>query len=343
MAAFTTADANKLTECMHWLNVWFSNNLLAPVQGECSYIPEEIDRLSRQIKAASDHLASFSLKHDGVDLEDVHLSVYKQAVIVGRQRIAADIERRGEHVHHGPLKSSLQRELEPLDRLIGQEWFHITPSLVMPRLTSFLSLQRAEILLDRSEPEAALSPRVYDEKFHILQAPDLFQKDLHYFRKRCELRGNSVAAAFIDIDDFKKRFNKPHGNDRIDRDVLPRFMETLESHVFGRGFGYRQGGDEYLVLLPSVSFESAVSVLDELRQKLADLNYPGILERTTVSIGMCLVGPGCFLTDKEVRERATKASAHAKEPEKEKPKKNCIATYRGTRFRTEDLYVAAPT
>lgn len=342
MAAFTTADASTLNMCMHWLNIWFSENLLSPVTTECSYTAEEIDRLSRQIEAAARHLASFSQKYDSVDLDDVHLPVYKQAVIVGRQRIARDIERRGQHVHHGGLKSVLQKEIEPYDRLIGQEWFHYTPSVVIPRLTGFISLQRAEMLLMRSELAAALSPRVYDEKFHILQAPDLFQKDLHYFRKQCDLRGSSVAAAFIDIDDFKKRFNSPYGHDRIDRDVLPRFMETLESHVFGRGYAYRQGGDEYLALLPSVSLEAALSMLDELRQKVADLVYLGIPERTTVSIGLCLVGQGCFLTDNEVRERATKASAHAKEPEKDKPRKNCIGTYRGNRFRLEDLYVAEP-
>ena len=54
--------------------------------------------------------------------------------------------------------------------------------------------------------------------------------------------------------------------------------------------------------------------------------------RTTVSVGICLVGDGCFLTDAEVRERATKASAHAKEPEIDKPTKNCIATYRDGQF-----------
>ena len=343
MAIFTTDDRNKaLNMGMHWLNVWFSSNLLAPVQSECGYTSEEIDQVRRQIKAAANHLASFSQRNDDVDLDDIHLPIYKQAVIVGRQRIAADIERRGQHIHHGGIKSVLQNELEPYDRLIGQEWFQNTHSMVIPQLTAFISLQRAEMLLMQSEPAAALSPRVYDEKFHILQSPDLFQKDLHYFRRRCDLRGSSTAAAFIDIDDFKKRFNSPYGNDRIDRDVLPRFMETLESHVFGRGYGYRQGGDEYLILLPSVSLDGAISILDELRQKFAELEYLNIPERTTVSIGLCHVGQGCFLTDKEVLEKATKASAHAKQPEKDKPRKNCIATYRGSRFRSEDLYVAAP-
>jgi hypothetical protein len=106
----------------------------------------------------------------------------------------------------------------------------------------------------------------------------------------------------------------------------------------------RQGGDEYLVLLPSVSSEAAVALLDELRRKLADLAYPSIEERTTVSIGLCLVTPRSLLTDREdreVRERATAASAYAKGTE-DQPRKNCIATYRGARFLQHDLYIAAP-
>ena len=127
-----------------------------------------------------------------------------------------------------------------------------------------------------------------------------------------------------------------------DRDVLPRFMETLEGHVFGRGFAYRQGGDEYLLLLPSVSLEPALDFLEDLRQKVEALSFRGIPERTTISIGLCLVGADCFLTNKEARERATRASAHAKIPELGKPQKNCVATYRGVQFRLEDLYVARP-
>jgi diguanylate cyclase (GGDEF)-like protein len=342
MAVFTIDDINTLNMGMHWLNFWFSHNLLTPVRNECSYTTEEIDRVSRQIDAASAYLGTSSQCGDIVELDDMLLPIFKQAVIVGRQRIAEDIERRGQHIHHGGIKSALQNELEPYDRLIGQEWFQNTQSMVIPQLTAFISLQRAETLLIQTEPAAALSPRVYDEKFHILQAPDLFQKDLHYFRTQCNLRGSSTAAAFIDIDDFKKLFNSQYGNDRIDRDVLPRFMETLESHVFGRGYGYRQGGDEYLMLLPSVSLDGAINILDELRQKLAELEYRNIPERTTVSIGLCHVGQGCFLTNKEVREKVTKASAYAKQPEKDKPGKNCIATYRGSRLRSQDLYVAAP-
>jgi diguanylate cyclase (GGDEF)-like protein len=239
------------------------------------------------------------------------------------------------------LKGKLQKELEPYDLLIGHEWFHQTPLMKMPKLTDFLSLQRAEERLFGQLKDNELSKREYDEKFHILQAPTRFQKDLDYIRRQCELRGSSIAAAFIDIDDFKK-FNSEYTNERVDRDVLPRVMETMEAHLFARGFAYRQGGEEYLALLPSVSLEEAVRILDQLRLKLSEIKYLGIPDRTTVSIGICHVGDGCYLTDAEVRDRANKASAFAKVPESGKPKKNCVATYRGVQYRPEDLYIAAP-
>jgi hypothetical protein len=98
MAVFTSADISTLNMCMHWLNVWFSDNLLAPVKSECSYTAEEIGQIIGQIKAASDHLASFPGGHDRGYLEDVHLPALKRAVVVGRLRVAADIERRGQNV-----------------------------------------------------------------------------------------------------------------------------------------------------------------------------------------------------------------------------------------------------
>src|SRR5207247_1311212 len=129
--------------------------------------------------------------------------------------------------------------------------------------------------------------REYDEKFHMLQSPALFLPDLRYFRAKCELRDRPLAVAFLDIDGFKK-FNEVHTETKVDRNLLPRFTQALEAHVYHHGYAYRQGGDEYLVLLPSLSKEFAIAFLDELRLKLASLKYPEIDGSTTVSIGLCL-------------------------------------------------------
>lgn len=123
----------------------------------------------------------------------------------------------------------------------------------------------------------------------------------------------------------------------MDRNLLPRFMQTVEAHVFHHGYAYREGGDEYLVLVPSLSKNLAIAFLDELRCKLAALKYPEIEGPTTVSIGVCIVEPDCPLTDRELRDRASRAKQFAKENGR-----NCIALYDGVRFTPEELRVVKP-
>ena len=121
-----------------------------------------------------------------------------------------------------------------------------------------------------------------------------------------------MGVAFIDIDEFKVLFNSRHGETKVDRNVLPRFMRSLEAHVAFHGQAYRQGGDEYMILLPGMSRELAITFLDELRHKQAALDYPDVEERTTISVGLCVADPDCPLTDRELREKANAAEAFAK-------------------------------
>jgi diguanylate cyclase (GGDEF)-like protein len=114
-------------------------------------------------------------------------------------------------------------------------------------------------------------------------------------------------------------------------------MQILEAHVYHHGYAYRQGGDEYLVLLPSLSKELAIAFLDELRRKLAAAKYPEIKGEATVSIGVCFAEPDCPLTDRELRDRANQAKKFAKEQGK-----NCIATYPGPRLAPGELQIVAP-
>ena len=81
----------------------------------------------------------------------------------------------------------------------------------------------------------------------------------------------------------------------------------------------------------------AIAFLDELRGKLAKLEYPDIQGPTTVSTGLCVVEPDCPLTDRELRDRAGQAKQFAKEHGK-----NCIATFKGPRFTTDELIVVSP-
>jgi diguanylate cyclase (GGDEF)-like protein len=257
----------------------------------------------------------------------------KQALLRYRRWRAAHTEGLTEKTFHLALAETLEQEVRALDALVNEEWFQRIEPLRLPRLKDYLPVQYVEAA---GASQAQLLPRQYDEKFHVLQAPNLFLPDLAYFRARCEDREAPLAVAFLDIDHFKQ-FNTDHTEPKIDRNLLPRFMQALEAHVFHHGYAYRQGGDEYLVLVPSLSRPLAVAFLDELRCKLAGLTYPDVPGKTTVSVGLCVVGPDCPLTDREVRDRASRAKQFAKDRGR-----NRIATYDGPRFIAEELRVVSP-
>lgn len=217
--------------------------------------------------------------------------------------------------------------------MVGTDWFERIEALRLPRAKDFLPIQYIE---QSATGQGELPPRQYDEKFHTLQAPALFLPDLAYFRARCEVRDAPLNVAFLDIDDFKT-FNSDHGETKVDRNLLPLFMQTLEAHVYHHGFAYRQGGDEYLVLLPSLGKELALAFLGELRRKLAAVQYPDISGAPTVSFGVCCAEADCPLTDRELRDRANRAKKFAKDHGK-----NCIATYEGRRLVPGELRVVRP-
>ena len=264
------------------------------------------------------------------------LPLFKRIILLYRRDWAAHTERYTEKTFHLELAATLEEEVKALAALTAVESFVRIERLRLPRLKDFLPVQFIEAA---SISQASFLPRQYDEKFHILQAPQLFLPDLGYFRAKCEDRETPLAIAFVDIDDFKQKFNTPHGETKVDRNVLPRFMQAIEAHVFHHGYAYRQGGDEYLILLPSLSRPLAIAFLDELRRRLADLSYPDVAEKTTVSIGLCIADSDCPLTDQELLDRANRAKQFAKRSDK-----NCIATYRGSRLVNEELEVVkAPT
>jgi diguanylate cyclase (GGDEF)-like protein len=140
---------------------------------------------------------------------------------------------------------------------------------------------------------------------------------------------------YLDIDDFK-RFNSTYSETIVDVVVLPRFMKALESSTFGKGHAYREGGDEYVLLLPNAG-PSVLQDLDNLRQRVANLAYRGVDLRTQVSIGLCIIGPDCYLTDAEVKQKANLAKEFAKQSGK-----NCIATYSDESFEADGLSIVSP-
>jgi diguanylate cyclase (GGDEF)-like protein len=332
-----------LDNCLSWFQADFRQSIVSLIETQLpNYaLPSEIrsvlecwEQIRQQVEATP------SLEVDIAGFFENQLagalggpSLFKQMILRYRRQRAAQTEVYREKTFHAGIIQTLEEEISSLDAVAATDWFQKIEPAKLPRSKDFLPIQYIE---QSAISQVELAPRQYDEKFHILQAPALFLQDLAYFRAKCEIRDASLTVAFLDIDDFK-RFNSDHSETTIDRNLLPRFMQTLEMHLYHHGFAYRQGGDEYLVLLPSLSKELAIAFLDELRCKLAALKYPEIGRTTTVSIGVCLAEPDCPLTDRELRDRANQAKKFAKEHGK-----SCIATYEGPRLKAEELRVVRP-
>ena len=255
--------------------------------------------------------------HLTMELDEELLPLLKRVILEKRRFEAERVERATAKTHNAELIMQLESELTPFDEFLQLSWIReVTPDK-LPRPADFLSVQT----IVASQGDVQRPPREYDEKFHILQAPKLILEDLRYYRYLCGTRDVPVIVAYLDIDDFK-RLNSKYGEVEVDRRILPRFMQVLEEQVFEHGFAYRHGGDEYAVIIPNLDVTLATSFFEILRRRVSELTYAGIEERTTISVGVCSVTSDCFLTDREILQRANQAKDFAKSNGK-----NCIANY----------------
>jgi len=315
-------------------------NIVVKLQSQIGYkLPSELDSVLAKLSALIGLLKKRNSGGNGRaepaireehSIPDEYAPLIKRVVLQQRRIVASRLEEPLSKTFHPELIGNLEKELEPIRKLMEAPWFQEAQALRVPHLTEFLAIKFVEEL-DKSP--VVLERREYDEKFHILQTPSLFPKDLRYFREKCELRSNGLMVAYLDVDDFKA-FNTRYGETRVDRDILPRFMELMETHLYTHGYGYRYGGDEYIMLLPNMSLNMGVGFIKEFQQKLRMIAYRGIAEKTTVSIGALFVSADCFLTEREIEDRANRAKNFAK-----KNGKNCIATYKGAYYSESDLVI----
>jgi len=81
--------------------------------------------------------------------------------------------------------------------------------------------------------------------------------------------GGIIAIILTDFDRYKT-FNDLHGH--YYGDILLRTIsETVLEIVDGKGIASRYGGDEFLIILPSVSPEDAYLIAEQIRRKTEQL------------------------------------------------------------------------
>ncbi len=124
--------------------------------------------------------------------------------------------------------------------------------------------------------------KLYSRKYFFEQATPYIYKAYH--------EEEACAVIMIDIDDFKK-INDTYGHDIGDK-VIKQVSQVLHDGLKGSDIVARYGGEEFCVLLKETDAESAKTVCENLREKMAKQSVrkvaiPNGVDITfTVSIGL---------------------------------------------------------
>ena len=95
------------------------------------------------------------------------------------------------------------------------------------------------------------------------------------------------AMALVDVDHFKK-VNDHYGH-MIGDEVLLLVAQVMRSALRKSDLVFRLGGEEFVIVLGSVSREKAMEVLEKVREKIGEHVFPQV-GQVTVSMGYSLLG-----------------------------------------------------
>ncbi len=173
-----------------------------------------------------------------------------------------------------------------------------------------------DLLVDRLRRKQASAPDMLrkepEQKFGILLSPAQAPKDFIEWETQLGSDGHSISVLFIDIDDFKS-LNTNYSETKIDETVLPEAMKLVKSLVSLRGEAYRQGGDEFIVMLPNQDISEANVLAEKIRSTFEEhaFNIDDKHEKLTVSIGIAS-WPSHGASYQEVLQEANNAKMGAK-------------------------------
>lgn len=118
--------------------------------------------------------------------------------------------------------------------------------------------------------------------------------------------GGSLSVVAIDVDHFK-RYNDSHGHEEGDR-CLQAVSAMLQSATRdAMDLAARQGGEEFMLILPGIGENAAASIAERVRVAVARCHENFDLpERVTISLGVATIEP---TRERSVRELTMAADA----------------------------------
>ena len=119
---------------------------------------------------------------------------------------------------------------------------------------------------------------------------------------RFQRYGRPLALLMIDIDLFKA-VNDTHGHDAGD-EVIKAVTGLLRRHKRASDVAGRLGGEEFAVILPEATPDSAAAAAERLRRLVAELDVPIADQRiqVTISVGLSVCRPDTSDFDELLKE-----------------------------------------
>lgn len=152
--------------------------------------------------------------------------------------------------------------------------------MTQARRTRYIEILRRRV--DRGMELSIIDPLtgLYNRRYLTNQLTQLL--------KRSAQEDRPVSIAAFDIDHFKA-VNDTHGHDIGDK-VIQEFARRLQENVRPMDIVCRQGGEEFLVIMPGTSGDLACIAAERMRRSIAgkafDIEVPRLALNITVSAGV---------------------------------------------------------
>ena len=209
---------------------------------------------------------------------------------------------------------------------VGGKWLYFTAAPLRNRHGEVVgAIETLQDVSARRRAENALKES--EERYRLLSVTDaltgLYNSRHFYDRLRTEMEraeryARPLALAIIDADNFKM-VNDTHGHLQGDR-VLQRLAAVICESLRRIDSGYRYGGEEFAILMPESSLESAVLVAERIRASFCVTPIrgdDGTSINCSISVGVSELVPG--ESEESLVRRADEATYQAK-----RRGKNCV-------------------